>query len=198
MRVAISARMALRHCKKPRNLPTLWLMTDERIATESLMQALHRLPKGAGVIFRHYSLDAAPRRALFRQVQAVALRRGLVLLLAGPARDARAWGANGWHGRSRGPASLLHSAPAHHLREIRAAERTGADLVLLSPVFPTRSHPGEPALGRVRFAMLTHEARVPVIALGGMGKARWRELKGSKAIGWAAIDAWQTNQPPVL
>ena len=30
----------------------------------------------------------------------------------------------------------------------------GADAVLLSPVFPTRSHPGAPVLGPVRFRLL--------------------------------------------
>lgn len=173
-------------------------MTDERIATDALMHALGRLPRGAGVIFRHYSLNAAPRRALFGQVRAVTRRRKLVLLLAGRAGDVRTWGADGWHGRTRGPAALLHSAPAHDVRELFAAERNGADLVFLSPIFPTRSHPGKPTLGRVRFAMLAQKARVPVIALGGMGEARWRALRGSKAIGWAAIDAWQTTHPQTV
>lgn len=188
--------MPLRHCKKshPTRIPTLWLMTDPRVDDSALMQALNRLPRGAGVIFRHYGWPHDKRRALFDRVRACARRRRLVLLLAGDARTARAWGADGWHGRDghaehvrRG---LLHSAPVHDVPQMRAAERNGAHVLLLSPVFPTRSHPGARTLSRVRFAMLVRQARRPVIALGGMNAGRWHSVRGTGAVGWAAIDAW--------
>lgn len=163
------------------------------------MRALHRLPQGAGVIFRHYGWPQDRRRALFDRVRDLARRRRLVLLLAGDARTARAWGADGWHGRygaaehvRRG---LLHSAPVHDVPQMRAAERNGAHVLLLSPVFPTRSHPGAQVLGRVRFAILLRKARRPVIALGGMNAGRWRDAHASGAIGWAAIDAWTVAEP---
>ena len=166
-------------------------MTDERITRESLLHALHSLPRGAGVVFRHYSLAPTARRALFLEVRTIAKRRRLVLLLAGRAPKAQAWGADGWHGRTRGPASMLHSAPAHNIREVRLAEASGADVLFVSPVFATRSHPGHAALGRVRFVALARKARRPVIALGGMTPARWRGIAATSAYGWAAIDAWQ-------
>ena len=83
------------------------------------------------------------------------------------------------------PAPHRHLATAHSLYEIGRANRFGAEAVLLSPVHPTRSHPGAKALGRIKFLMLTHRARMPVIALGGMTAARFR---GLKVHGWAAID----------
>ena len=130
-------------------------------------------------------------------MRAVARRRGLLLLLAGNARTARAWGADGWHGRRGASAhvrqDMLHSAPVHDVTEMRAAERNGADVLLLSPVFPTRSHRGARALGRVRFALLVRQARRPVIALGGMDAQRWQEMRGTGATGWAAIDGWIKN-----
>jgi thiamine-phosphate pyrophosphorylase len=82
----------------------------------------------------------------------------------------------------------LRTAAAHNLREIRLAERRGADLLFLSPVFPTRSHPEAKTLGRLRFSLLARQTRVPSIALGGMNEKRARGLAG--AYGWAAIDAW--------
>lgn len=163
-------------------------MTDERIGTDALMKALHHLPRGAGVVFRHYGLKRKARRRLFDNVRAVTRRRRLLLLLAGEARTARAWQADGWHGRSKGPATLIHSAPAHSVPEMRIAEQSGADILFVSPVFPTRSHPGAPTLGRVRFAMLVRHAKRPVIALGGMTKRRWKGLALTSAIGWAAVD----------
>jgi thiamine-phosphate pyrophosphorylase len=74
------------------------------------------------------------------------------------------------------------------VRELIVANRTRADLIFLSPVFLTRSHPNGRTLGRRGFAALAQLSEVPVIALGGMNARRARTLNG--AYGWAAIDAW--------
>jgi thiamine-phosphate pyrophosphorylase len=172
--------------RRSQTLPRLWLMTDERMGEEGLWRALGRLPRGGGIVLRHKSLSLSERRALFVEVAALARARGHLLLLAGPAALARRWGADGSHGR--GPGAGLRSAPVHGLAEIRAAERAGADLLFLSPVFATRSHPGAPALGPHRFAALAAATRLPVIALGGMDPRR--ALRLPTAYGWAGIDAW--------
>ncbi|HKY81694.1 MAG TPA: thiamine phosphate synthase [Sphingobium sp.] len=180
--------MTARHRK---NLPSIWLMTDERIAPEALLAAVARLPKGkAGIIFRHYRTPSQERKALFDGIAALARRRRLPLLLAGPASLATAWGADGWHGRNRArPAGQhLHSMPVHDARELAAAARARADFILLSPLFPTRSHPGGGWLGRARFAALAHQATMPVMALGGVQSRHRHMLRGIGASGWAAID----------
>lgn len=166
--------------KRRQPLPRTWLMTDERQG-EALWTALERLPKGSGIVFRHYSLPAIDRRRLFSRVRAVASRHGHIVLIAGAPLP----GGNGTHGR---PGRGLRSASVHNLRELKAAERSGADFVFLSPVYPTRSHPGSRALGPRRFALIAHQSQVPVIALGGMDAAKARTLGG--AYGWAGIDAW--------
>lgn len=174
-----------------KNLPTVWLMTDERIAPARLLAAVERLPRGrAGVVFRHYRTARVERHALFEQVAKIARRRRLVVQLAGPARDAVGWGADGWHGRScaSARAGMLHSMAVHDARELVAAKRAGADLIFLSPLFPTRSHPGGRALGRARFAALVRNADMPVMALGGVRACHGRMLAGIGVSGWAAID----------
>lgn len=168
-------------------LPTRWLMTDERQG-DALWTALARLPRGGGVLFRHYTTPPANRRALFDRVRRITRRRGLILVLAGPPSLAIAWRADGAHGRSphrHAVRSLLRTAPAHNARELGQARH--ADLVFLSPVFSTRSHPGARTLGAMRFALLARHARQPVIALGGMDGSNARRIH---AYGWAAIDAW--------
>jgi thiamine-phosphate pyrophosphorylase len=188
MRAAIGMAMHRRHRKK---LPGLWLMTDERVADAVLLAAAAALPKGqAGIILRHYRTAPAERRALFEALRAIARRRRLLLMLAGPAAHAAGWRADGWHGRDprRAARPLLHSAPAHDAREVQAARRAGADLLFLSPLCPTRSHPGARALGRARFAALARQADMPVMALGGVRPAHRRGLSGLGARGWGAID----------
>lgn len=166
-------------------------MTDERQG-DDLWRALAALPRGAGVVFRHYSTPMAARRRLFKAVRVIARRRGLVLLLADRAALVVAWRADGRHGRGRArlPAGLIRTAPAHDRRELAAAARAGADVAFLSPVFPTRSHPDAPALGLIRFAALARAAPLPVIALGGMNRARWPAARRAGAAGYAAIDGW--------
>jgi thiamine-phosphate pyrophosphorylase len=162
-------------------------MTDERHG-DSLWRALEAMPRDGGVVFRHYSLDPAPRRALFERVKRIARRRGLTLLLAGRPSQARIWGADGAHGRfSRiGAGTMILSAPVHDTAELRDAHH--ADLIFVSPVFATRSHPGAKGLGIAGFQTLLAQTNKPVIALGGMDARRARRLMTSGAHGWAAID----------
>lgn len=160
-------------------LPRLWLMTDERQG-EKLWAALERLPGGSGIVFRHYGLAPRERRQLFERVRRVARRRRLFLLAAG--RGLRGDGVHGGVGRG------FRSASAHGLAELKTAERSGASLVFLSPAFPTRSHAGARALGPVRFGLIARQARIPVVALGGLNARR--ALRLPHIYGWAAIDAW--------
>lgn len=176
----------IRHPHLPRRLPDLWLISDKRIDAH-LERALARLPRHSGFIYRHYHLESSQRHARFRKLAREAARRGHVIVLSGTAREARQWGAAGAYGAphrlAHGPA-VLRLATAHSLRELRHANLGRADLVLLSPVFPTRSHPGAPSLGPVRFRLLAARSRVPVVALGGMNAHRARAIGARK---WAAI-----------
>jgi thiamine-phosphate pyrophosphorylase len=164
-------------------------MTDPRLG-EGLSAAVQRLPAGSGVIFRHYQLADQERRALFAKVRRICQRRGHILLLAGPERQARRWHADGFHGRTMGQMDW-HSAPVHSPKEISEAKRIGAQILLLSPLYATRSHPDARPLGLMRFATLARLAHpAKVIALGGMTGNRARSLDRRMAHGWAAIDAF--------
>jgi thiamine-phosphate pyrophosphorylase len=169
------------------SLPRIWMMTDERQGS-GVVGAVRNLPQGGGVVFRHYSLAEAERRALFDEVLAEARGRGLTVLLGGLRSEGELWGADGGHGWGSGRG--LRSVSVHNLREMRLAEAEGADLLFVSPVFPTRSHPGGKVLGPHRFAQLAAQARRPVIALGGVTQVNAGKLLRLGAYGWAGIDAW--------
>jgi thiamine-phosphate pyrophosphorylase len=176
-----SERVSKRHP----SLPRLWLISDAR-NDAALETVLARLPRGSGLVFRHYHLPKAERRARFRKLAKLARLRGHAVVLSGTARQARQWGADGAYGSpaqlAAGPATL-RLATVHSLRELRRAGR--ADAVLLSPLFVTRSHPGGSALGPVRALLMARSSAKPVLALGGMTPARARRLP---LYGWAAID----------
>ena len=176
--------------------PETWFFTDPRLG-DGLWGALDRLPSGSGIVVRHYDLPRTERAALIGRIRTIARRRRLILVVAGSAQDALRLRADGIHHPTHAPkrsASLpqprLVTAAAHNRAELVAARRAGASLVFLSPVFPTRSHPGARTLGPVRFGLLAREAGVAVAALGGMTARRHRRLRRFGAIGWGAIDAW--------
>ena len=156
-------------------MPCLWLITDAR-TDAGLERAIARLPRGSGVIFRHYHLAPRERATHLSQIRRLCRRFGHRLEIAG-----QGYGP---------PAPHRRLATAHDLREIGMANRCGANAVLISPVFPTRTHPGAATLGRIRLLLLARRARMPVIALGGMTARRFRGLgfRGLGVHGWAAID----------
>jgi len=170
-------------------LPTIWLISDAR--NDALLEAvLRRMPRGGGLIYRHYHLPPGERRARFCALARIAWARGIRVVLAGDMARARAWGADGAYGAAGviGPGGPgLRLATVHSLRDIRRAGR--ADAVLLSPVYPTRSHPGGKVLGPLRFRLIAARSHVPVIALGGMDATRGRGLR------WAAIDGLVPKSP---
>lgn len=166
-------------------------MTDTR-GPDPLAVA-RQLPRGSGIVFRHYNLPASKRRSLFGQLRSIVRAHGLILMLAGEPALARVWGADGSHGFARGKATssgLLRSVGVHNPRELVSARRCNADLVFISPVFPTRSHLNAAALGPVRFGLIARKATQPVIALGGMDARKLRRVAASGAYGWAGIDAF--------
>lgn len=166
--------------RNPAAPPHRWLMTDERMG-EALWPALWRVPPGTGVIFRHHATPPAERRLLFDRVRRIARARRLVLLAARPPVKGVAV-----HGRVRNAIGW----PAHDRREATAGMKAGARLLIVSPVFATRSHPGAPSRGPIGAARIGRGLGVPMIALGGMDERRWRRLRHLGFAGWAGIDAW--------
>jgi len=183
-------------CSVACGLPALWLVTDT-LRLPDPVAAAARLPRGAGVLFRHY--DHPARAALAGRLAALCRHRGLVFLVAGDARLATQVRAAGLHlpearmkeatgGAARGCG--LTTAAAHSRAALSRAAALGLDAVFLSPVFATRSHPGRAGLGAAGFARLARGARLPVYALGGITPANAHALTASGAAGVAAIEAF--------
>lgn len=170
-------------------LPKIWLMTDPRMA--DVLASTARLPNGSGIVFRHYEWADKPRRALFKQVQRLARRGRHVLILADTPIRARQWGADGAHNRSALVSLGLRTVAVHSAREAALARRIKADLIFVSPVFPTQSHPGTRALGSRRLGQIAGDQRTATIALGGMSAQRAKHLSALNIHGWAAIDAFR-------
>ncbi len=169
--------------------PTEWLMTDERIG-DRLWDAIDRLPESAGVVFRHYATPDEQRAALAGRVADICKARGLTLAIARDITLATSLEAVLVHNPVGDPGGLQTSRAAHSAEEARLAVEAGAALIFLSPLFATRSHPDRKPLSRNIARQIAAACPAPVIALGGMNRARFEELRPDGFHGWAGIDAW--------
>ena len=169
-------------------------MADARLSL-ALPQIVAAMPPRSGVIIRPYAMAAEGRMAMIRSIRRIGRAKRHLVLIA----DRRTRGFDGRHdggpaGRPQRPSvCTLVSMPVHNRREAELARSLKATLCLISPVWPTRSHPGGTVLGARGFVRLAAGLgkRVSIIALGGMTAERFRQMRYHGADGWAAIDAWQ-------
>ena len=169
-------------------------MTDEERGDDPVA-LIRRLPKNCILIFRHYTIPA--RRQLAGEVVRACRRRGVRCLIAGDIALARQHKADGVHFpeyqlrrlpvRRFMPTGWITTAAAHSQKSIRLVDRLGLTAALLSPVFPSASHPAGRALGILRFATICHRTNVPVIALGGVDAGQLNRLRKAGASGVAGI-----------
>lgn len=175
-------------------LPTI-IMTDSARGQEprSLLRALG---PGSVVIFRHY--DISDRSVLALDLSRLARSRQITVIIAGDPALARACGTiachlPSWILRNRKPIryragrGMLVFAAVHDRIEAGLALRLGVDAVIISPVFPTKSHPGAQPLGPIKAGRLAAEMPVPVFALGGISRQTKRRLPSRRFWGIVGV-----------
>jgi thiamine-phosphate pyrophosphorylase len=186
------ARRLNREAGRPALPPLLFLTDRER--TPDPLAAAARLPRGAGVVYRHFG--ARNRLKTAQGLAKLCRRRGLVLLIGADFALARAVGARGVSlperalaRRPRRPAKQLMLAAAHSRAALARARALGADATLLSPVFPSRSPSAGKPLTPLKAGRLAREAGLPVYALGGVHARNAARLIGRGFAGIAAVEA---------
>jgi 8-oxo-dGTP diphosphatase len=127
------------------------------------------------VQLREKNLSSDELRVLAQRVVKLAHRYGARVLISGDVAIVNEVGADGVHLTSKQlakcaerPAVTWCAASCHSVEELRRAEALGCDFALLSPVLPTKSHPGAPHLGWERFSEMAEGLSIPVYALGGL------------------------------
>ena len=84
------------------------------------------------------------------------------------------------------------AARVHNVGELRRALLARTPLVLLSPIYPTATHPGWAPIPRMRAAALARLGERRLVALGGMNSKRYAAVERLGFIGWAGISAFRT------
>jgi thiamine-phosphate pyrophosphorylase len=144
-------------------MPEQWFVANA--GGPGLWATIRKLPRGSGVLVLGWMSSSELRR--LRHLDRL---RGLTMVTEQPRAAAR----------------------VHELRELRQALLRRTPLILLSPIYPTRSHPEWAALPRMRVAALARLAGRRLLALGGMDARRYAGIKRLGFRGWAGISAFRT------
>lgn len=159
------------------NLPSLYAITQAgKLGVEEFMRRLRAALDGGVRLVQVREREMRPEEfdRFARRVVDVAHPYGARVLVNGDAAAANRAGADGVHVqgnqllRLEAAPGKFWAASCHDARELERAAALGASFVVLSPVLPTASHPGEPGLGWEKFAALIRDYPLPVYALGGM------------------------------
>ena len=144
------------------SIPKQWLIVNHDLDRAAIRRLRH-LPRGSGVL-----IIIRPRAAEARHFRNLAVERELSVVLEAPAAAAR----------------------VHDMRELTRARLRRTPLVLISPIYPTRTHPDWAPLPRMRAATLARMAGRKAIALGGMNDRRFSRVHGLGFVAWAGVSAW--------
>ncbi|HEX3888210.1 MAG TPA: thiamine phosphate synthase [Phenylobacterium sp.] len=183
-----------------KGLPGLLFFTDP-VRTPEPEAIAARLPRGAAIVFRAFGAVDAEARG--RRLKAIAKARGLILLVGADATLAARLGADGVHLPERmahrarrlkaAHPKWIVTAAAHSARAARRGLGAGADAVVVSTVFTSRSASAGLPMGPVRLALLVRGVKGPVYGLGGVDNKKARLLKDTGLAGIAAVDAFRAR-----
>lgn len=161
-------------------LPTLCAISNvAELGVEPFLTRLRaRLNEGLRLVqLREKDLPRDELRELALRVVEIAHACNAKVLLNADTEMAREVGADGVQltsiqlaGLRERPAINWCGASCHNEEELRRAETLGCDFALLSPVLPTKSHPGARHLGWDNFVSIVAGSTIPVYALGGMNQ----------------------------
>jgi thiamine-phosphate pyrophosphorylase len=177
-------------------LPRLHAITDERIARRADVDTIARaLADGGGTDLALHArgraltglehCELALRLSVLPSLLFVNDRLDVALAVPSsgvqlghgsvPVSAARALEPRWWIGKS-----------VHGFAEADAAKAEGADYLVVGPVYATATHPDYAPLGLEKLGRIAGLG-LPVIAIGGIGPGRAREVKMAGAYGAAAI-----------
>ena len=162
-------------------LPSLYAISNvaELGVEEFLARLQTRLDEGLRLIqLREKNMPGEALRALVERVVLMAHAQGAKVLINGDVALAQEVGADGVQLTSLQLAECTERPPVewcaascHSVDELHRAEKLGCDFAVLSPVLPTKSHPGAATLGWDNFASAAAGSSIPVYALGGLNQS---------------------------
>ena len=186
------------------NLPDKFMITGSFNGREHFLSSLkNSLTKGIKLVqLRCKDIESEEYLSLVKDAQALCVAHNSSLLLNTDIETFNKTQAQGLHLNSQRLHSIkerpinsekLLSVSCHTKEDLLQAQLIGADIVLLSPVKETTSHPGVKGIGWEMFSRLIVNLNIPVYALGGMSEGDISSAKNHGAQGVAAISSFWMN-----
>lgn len=181
------------------HLPAMIFITDQQ-AQPYPEKVIEKLPENSMVILRDYDHDN--RAELGEALRYICTQRKIKFLVAKDLTLALQLGADGIHlpefmigetiGLRMDHPNLFFSVSCHSEEAVVKALMSGAEIILLAPIFPTHSHSEtfdnkKNIVGVNELKKLCTRYDVPIYALGGVNKDTAINLKDTGVAGVAGI-----------
>lgn len=175
-----------------------------------LEKILKHLPKKSAIIIREYHLKEEEREMLARKIITLAKPLGVKVLIGKNLQLAQKVRADGVHfsdydtlpifNIKRFAKRFIVSFSCHGLTSILKAQKLQFDIIFISPIFPTTSHPNATTIGLRKLTEITLKTkRQPYYhssfyALGGINLHNISSIRKSGLHGFGAISLFLTHQ----
>ena len=180
---------------KVMDIPYVWFLTDS-IKTKNPEDTTRKLPFNSGILIRSYNIHN--KEIIIKNIINLKKRKLHTVLVSGRHKShSNVDGAHlpSWLNSSFFINKKLISMSAHSARDIRKSINIKADIIFISPVFDTTSHPEGKNIGVIKLGLMAKLFKKPVIALGGINNNNISRLKGLPIFGCAGIDVFNILLP---
>ena len=184
---------------KDNKLPKIIMIFDDEVFDKKKLLNL-KIPKESAFLLRSYK--AKERKKIAKQLLKFCKVKKLKLLIASDIKLAEEINANGVHfpeymikkrnkinwcviKNIKSKKNWIITTAAHNLQTLKKVENFDIDAVLLSPVFPSKSHPNSKNLGINKFVKIIKKTKLPIYALGGINIKNVKSLVETDIIGYA-------------
>ncbi len=170
---------------------------------------IKNLPKNSLIIIREYDLEWHKREAFAAQIIALAKPKKIKVLIGKDFNLAKKLKADGVHfsdfdhsswqffKKKSYPKKFIFSLACHSFKSILRAQKLKPDLIFISPIFASSSHPDVKPLGLKNLAKITFKTKKAnyfssrIRALGGINFTNLKRLRKLNIPGFGAIDIFK-------
>ena len=183
---------------KDNKLPKVIIIFDDELFDKKKLLKL-KIPKKSAFLLRSY--ETKKRKKIAKQLLKFCKMKKIKLLIGSDIKLAEDIKADGIHfpeymikknkinwidiKNVKSKKRWIITTSVHSIQSLKKAEGLDIDAVLLSPVFPSKSHPNSKSLGLNKFSKIVKKTKLPIYALGGINIKNVKSLTETDIIGYA-------------
>jgi len=185
------------HKKEKQNLPTLFFFTDRKQFND-IFTIIKKLPQNSAIIIREYDLNQKERLKFAKKIVKIAKYKNLLTFAAKSLKLAVQAKTDGVHFSDNDKSWMKYlfykkfnqkfflSCSCHNQKSINKIKEFPINFAFLSPIFDTKTHPNQKAIGHRNLIKLQNHQSA-IYALGGVNENNIKLLQNRKIKGVGAI-----------